>query len=230
MGLLGSIKKDAQAARERDPAATSALEVILAYPGFHARQSHRLAHWLHTHHLRLLARIISHISRALTGIEIHPGAKIGEGLFIDHGMGVVIGETTEIGDDCHLYQGVTLGGTSTKRAKRHPSLGNNVVVGAGAKLIGAITLGDNVKIGAGSVVITNVPANATVVGVPGHVVAYADPGDETVLKLPDPEWDIIQRLEEHLRRLEKRLEALEKGQEGSGDDTIRATPLEEDAQ
>jgi len=127
LGLLQSIKRDIQAALERDPAATSALEVILCYPGFHARQFHRLAHWLYNHRLRLLARIVSHISRALTGIEIHPGARIGEGLFIDHGMGVVIGETTEIGDDCHLYQGVTLGGTSTKRTKRHPTLGNNVV-------------------------------------------------------------------------------------------------------
>ena len=122
----------------------------------------------------------------LTGIEIHPGAKIGEGFFIDHGMGVVIGETAEIGDNCHLYQGVTLGGTSTKRTKRHPTLGNNVVVGAGAKLIGAINVGDNVRIGAGSVVVTNVPANATVVGVPGHVVAYNDPGNDTVLRAARP--------------------------------------------
>ena len=128
----------------------------------------------------------------------------GRRLFIDHGMGVVIGETTEIGDDCHLFQGVTLGGTSTKRRKRHPTLGNNVVVGAGAKLIGNITIGDNVKIGAGTVVVSSVAANATVVGVPGHVVAYAEPGDETVLRLPDPEWDTIQRLEGRIRRLEKR--------------------------
>ena len=215
MGLLTSIRRDIQAARERDPAATSALEVILTYPGFHARQFHRLARWLYKRRLRVMARIVSHISRALTGIEIHPGAKIGEGLFIDHGMGVVIGETAEIGDNCHLFQGVTLGGTSTKRTKRHPTLGNNVVVGAGAKLIGAITVGDNVKIGAGSVVVTNVPPHATVVGVPGHVVAYADPGNGTVLKLPDPEWDILQNLEARLQELEERLQVLEQRRAGS---------------
>ena len=210
MGLLESVRKDIQAARQRDPAATSALEVILAYPGFHARQTHRLAHTLHNAGLRLPARLVSHIGRAMTGIEIHPGARIGEGLFIDHGMGVVIGETTVIGDNCHLFQGVTLGGTSTRRAKRHPTLGRGVVVGAGAKIIGAVTIGDNAKIGAGSVVVTNVPENATVVGVPGHIVAYADPGDDTVLRLPDPEWDIIQRLENRIARLERRIAQLEK--------------------
>ena len=210
MGLLESIRRDIQAARQRDPAATSALEVIVTYPGFHARQVHRLAHTLHKAGLRLPARFISHIGRAFTGIEIHPGARIGEGLFIDHGMGVAIGETSVIGDNCHLFQGVTLGGTSTRRAKRHPTLANNVVVGAGAKVIGAVTIGDNAKIGAGSVVVTNVPENATVVGVPGHIVAYADPGDDTVLRLPDPEWDIIQRLEDRIAALERRLAQLEK--------------------
>ncbi len=209
MGLLQRIKRDIQAARQRDPAATSGLEVVLTYPGFHARQVHRLAHTLHNAGLRLPARLISHLGRALTGIEIHPGARIGEGFFIDHGMGVVIGETTVIGDSCHLFQGVTLGGTSTRRAKRHPTLGNNVVVGAGAKVIGAVTLGDNAKIGAGSVVVTNVPDNATVVGVPGHIVAFADPGDDTVLRLPDPEWDVIQRLEDRIARLERRIAELE---------------------
>jgi serine O-acetyltransferase len=217
LGLLQSIKRDIQAALERDPAATSALEVVLCYPGFHARQFHRLAHWLYNRRLRLLARLISHLSRALTGIEIHPGAKIGEGLFIDHGMGVVIGETTEIGDDCHLYQGVTLGGTSTKRTKRHPTLGNRVVVGAGAKVIGAVQIGDNARIGAGSVVVSDVPPNATVVGVPGHVVAFHDPGNDTVVRLPDPEWDALRSLEERLARLEQRLAALEQAlQEAKG--------------
>ncbi len=209
MGLLQSIRNDIQAAKERDPAATSTLEVIFAYPGFHARQLHRLAHVLHTRGLRLPARLISHLGRALTGIEIHPCAQIGERFFIDHGMGVVIGETTIIGDNCHLYQGVTLGGTSTKRAKRHPTLGNGVVVGAGAKIIGAVNIGDDAKIGAGSVVVTNVPPNATVVGVPGHIVAYADPGNETILKLPDPEWDVIQRLENRVAELEQRIVELE---------------------
>lgn len=222
MGLLRSVRTDVQAALKRDPAAVSRLEVILTYPGFHARQMHRLGHWLHNHGLRLPARLLSHVGRFFTGIEIHPGARIGEGLFIDHGMGVVIGETTVIGDNCHLYQGVTLGGTSTKRAKRHPTLGNNVVVGAGAKIIGAVTIGDNAKIGAGSVVVTNVPENATVVGVPGHIVAYADPGDETVLRLPDPEWDVIQRLEDRIQELERRLAELEGGQRPV------SSPLEED--
>ena len=209
MSLVRSIARDIQAARERDPAATNAIEIIFTYPGFHARQLHRLAHTLHNARVPVLPRLISHTSRFLTGIEIHPGAKIGSGLFIDHGMGIVIGETAEIGDDCHLYQGVTLGGTSTKREKRHPTLLNNVSVGAGAKLIGAITVGENASIGAGSVVVTNVPPNATVVGVPGHIVAYRDPGSDTVLHLPDPEWDRITALEQRLDELSARIRELE---------------------
>ena len=209
MSLLESIGRDIRAARERDPAATSNVEVIFTYPGFHARQLHRLSHALHQRRVPLLPRLISHLIRFLTGIEIHPGAKIGDGFFIDHGMGVVIGETAEIGDNCHLYQGVTLGGTSTKREKRHPTLENNVEVGAGAKLIGAITVGENASIGAGSVVVTNVPPNATVVGVPGHVVAYRDPGSDTVLHLPDPEWDRITDLEQRVEGLIERLRAVE---------------------
>ncbi|MCH8815030.1 MAG: serine O-acetyltransferase [Chloroflexi bacterium] len=209
MGLLREIREDIKAARRRDPAATSNLEVILTYPGFHARELHRLAHTLHEHGFCLIARIISHVGRAITGIEIHPGAQVASSLFIDHGMGVVIGETAVIGDDCHLLQGVTLGGTSSRRAKRHPTLRNNVVVGAGAKLIGDITIGDNAKIGAGSVVVTNVPPNATVVGVPGHIVAFADPGDDTILRLPDPEWDIIEQLSERVEKLERRLAEME---------------------
>jgi len=214
MGLLQSIRRDIQAARERDPAAMSSLEVIFTYPGFHARQIHRLVQTLHTHRMRLPARFISHFGRFITGIEIHPGATIGEGFFIDHGMGVVIGETAIIGENCHLFQGVTLGGTSTRRAKRHPTLGKNVVVGAGAKVIGDVTIGENAKIGAGSVVVTNVPPNATVVGVPGHVVAFADPGDDTVLRLPDPEWDIIKSLEGRIVELEGRLAELETERRG----------------
>ena len=153
MSLLSSIKRDIDAIRERDPAARSAAEVVLAYPGFHARELHRMSHALHTRGVPVLPRVISNFSRFVTGIEIHPGAQIGEGLFIDHGMGVVIGETAEIGDDCHILQGVTLGGTSLHRTKRHPTLGNRVVVGAGAKLIGAVEVGDNARIGAGSVVV-----------------------------------------------------------------------------
>jgi len=216
MGLLDSIRRDIKAARERDPAATSDLEVILTYPGFHARQLHRLAHALHRRGFVVPARLVSHAGRFLTGIEIHPGARIGEKFFIDHGMGVVIGETAVIEDNVHLFQGVTLGGTSTRRTKRHPTLKSNVVVGAGAKVIGDVTIGENAKIGAGSVVVTNVPPNATVVGVPGHVVAYADPGNDTVLRLPDPEWDQIHELEHRIEELERRIAELEKERAQAG--------------
>ena len=209
MSPITSILRDIEAARKRDPAAVGNLEVILTYPGFHARQFHRLAHTLHKGGVPVIPRLISHLSRFLTGIEIHPGAQIGEGLFIDHGMGVVIGETAVIGDNCHLFQGATLGGTSTRREKRHPTLGDNVEVGAGARLIGDITVGDNARIGAGSVVVTNVPANATVIGVPGHIVAYRDPGNDTVVRLPDPEWDRLQSLEDRLAAVEEKLAALE---------------------
>ncbi len=207
MNVLNGILDDVRAARRKDPAATSNLEVILAYPGFHARELHRLSHALYERRVPVVPRLISHVGRFLTGIEIHPGARIGERLFIDHGMGVVIGETAEIGDDCHLYQGVTLGGTSMRHEKRHPTLGDNVVVGAGAELIGAINIGENARIGAGSVVVTNVPANATVVGVPGHIVAFQEPGEETTVRLPDPEWDRLQELEDRVSRLEERVKS-----------------------
>ena len=208
MSILTAIRSDLKAALDRDPAARSALEVVLAYPGFHALQFHRLAHRLYGGGVPVLPRFVSHAGRWLTGIEIHPGAQIGEGLFIDHGMGVVIGETAELGRNCHLYQGVTLGGTSTKRTKRHPTLGDNVTVGAGASVIGAVTVGDNVRIGAGSVVVTNVPANATVVGVPGHIVAFHNPGNDTIERLPDPEWDRLEQLERRIRDLELELAAI----------------------
>jgi len=224
MSVLKSITRDIEAIRERDPAARGSLEVVLAYPGFHARQMHRLAHTLHNRHVPVLPRVISNVSRFVTGIEIHPGARIGQGLFIDHGMGVVIGETAEIGDDCHLLQGVTLGGTSTHRTKRHPTLGNGVTIGAGAKLIGAVEVGDNARIGAGSVVVTNVPANATVVGVPGHVVAFHDPGSETTVKLPDPEWDRIDALERHIERMDRRLSALQDKLEAMGANVAHEPP------
>jgi serine O-acetyltransferase len=202
MGFLASLLGDIRAAREKDPAAMSTIEVVLTYPGFHALQFHRLAHALHQANVPLLPRLISHFARFVTGIEIHPGASIGQGLFIDHGMGVVIGETAEIGEGCHLMQGVTLGGTSNRREKRHPTLGNNVAVGAGAQLIGAITVGDHARIGAGSVVVSSVPANATVVGVPGKVVAYYDPGNDTIQRLPDPEWDRIEELSQKVAELQ----------------------------
>ena len=205
MGLIASIRNDIKVVFTSDPAAASILEVLLAYPGFHARQYHRLAHTLFQWHIPLLPRLISQISRFLTGIEIHPGAKIGEGFFIDHGMGVVIGETTVIGDNVTLYQEVTLGGTSQQRTKRHPTLGDNVVVGVGAQVIGAITIGDNSKIGAGSVVVAPVPANATVIGVPGRVVAVRNPDTDTVETLPDPIGEKLDGLEMRVAELEQRL-------------------------
>jgi serine O-acetyltransferase len=205
MNLIRSIRRDIQSVFEHDPAARNVCEVFFAYPGFHARQFHRLAHTLWNWHVPFFPRLVSHISRFFTGIEIHPGANIGEGFFIDHGMGVVIGETSEIKENVALYQGVTLGGTSLLKKKRHPTLGNNVVVGAGSKLIGAITIGDNVKVGAGSVVITSVPANATVVGVPGRVVEIRNPDTDTVEKLPDPVWEKLEILERRVAELEKTL-------------------------
>jgi serine O-acetyltransferase len=205
MNLCSSIRRDIRAVFEHDPAAKNAWEIFFAYPGFHARQFHRLSHTLWNWRWPFFPRFVSHLGRFFTGIEIHPGATIGEGFFIDHGMGVVIGETSEIGNNVAIYQGVTLGGTSLLKKKRHPTLGNNVVVGAGAKLIGAITIGNDVKIGAGSVVVTSVPPHATVVGVPGRVVEVRNPDTETVEKLPDPVWEKLQALETRLSELEAKL-------------------------
>ncbi len=209
MGVLQEIRADIQAAMEHDPAARNAAEVALFYPGFHARLAHRLANGLHRRGVPLLPRGIMHLARFLTGIEIHPGATIGKRFFIDHGMGVVIGETTEIGDDVMLYQGVTLGGTSTRRVKRHPTLRDRVVVGAGAKVIGAIEVGENARIGAGSVVVTNVPANATVVGVPGHIVAFHDDSNGAIQRLPDPEWERMNDLDRRMEELHELVAHLE---------------------
>jgi serine O-acetyltransferase len=213
MSLIGSIRRDIKAIYDNDPAAVSTIEIILAYPGFHARELHRIAHRLYLWRVPVLPRLVSHCNRCLTGIEIHPGAKIGEGFFVDHGMGVVIGETAEVGDNCVLYQGVTLGGTSMQRIKRHPTLGNNVEVGAHAQIIGAITIGDNTKVGSGSVVVNSAPANATVVGVPGRVVAIRNPDTNTTqspasppsTKCPDPVWDRIDKLEKRIIELESGL-------------------------
>ena len=190
-GLITSMKRDVLAALERDPAARSAIEIVLAYPGLHAIWGHRLAHWFWQHDLKLIARLISQFLRWLTGIEIHPGARVGQGLFIDHGMGMVIGETSEIGEDVTLYHGVTLGGTSLQKGKRHPNLGDRVVVGAGAKILGAITIGDDTRIGANAVVVKSVPANSVVVGVPGQNIARSklhhpsDAPDLNHTSLPD---------------------------------------------
>ena len=176
----------------------------------------------------LLPRLLSHLMRFLTGIEIHPGARIGRRCFIDHGMGVVIGETTIVGDDCHLYQGVTLGGTSTLQEKRHPTLEEGVVVGAGAKVIGAVTIGAHARIGAGAVVVASVPPRATVVGVPGHVVAFTVPAtqseNETVERLPDPEWDRIDALERRIEELEVRVRDEEQDHSGVSSEPERRSP------
>ena len=197
---------DIQFTMERDPAATNWLEVLLAYPGIHALMLHRVSGALMRIGLPVVPRFLSHLGRNLTGIEIHPGARIASPCLIDHGMGVVIGETAKIGRRCHLHQGVTLGGTSTMRTQRHPMFGDDVLVGAGASIIGAINIGNGARIGAGAVVVSNVPQYSTVVGVPGHVVAYYDPGDDTILRLPDPEHDRIESLEETVSdlRLEMR--------------------------
>ena len=218
MSLLSEIRDDIRATMERDPAATNALEVVLFYPGFHARLAHRLAHALHRWGLPLVPRGIMHLVRFITGIEIHPGATIGPRFMIDHGMGIVIGETAEIGPDVTLYQGVTLGGTSTRRTKRHPTLLGNNVVGAGAKVIGAVEIGENARIGAGSVVITNVPAMATVVGVPGHIVAFHDDSNGVMQRLPDPEWERLNQLDERVDELRELLAHLEDHVGGLHDD------------
>ena len=215
MSLITSIMDDIKTVFDNDPAAVSTIEIVLAYPGFHARQFHRLAHQLWRWHIPVLPRFISHVSRFLTGTEIHPGAKLGNRVFIDHGMGVVIGETSEIGDNVILHQGVTLGGTSRQRIKRHPTLGDSVVVGVGAQLIGAITIGDNTKIGAGSVVVNSVPSHATVVGVPGRVVAVRNPDTDTVEKLPDPVGEKLENLEGRIIKLEEH-SASTGGRKGEG--------------
>ncbi len=204
MSIIRSIRNDIQAAFAHDPAAVNVWEVFFAYPGFHARQYHRVAHQLYRWRIPLLPRLLSNISRFWTGIEIHPGARLAEGVFIDHGMGVVIGETAIVGENTLIYQGVTLGGTSQLKKKRHPTLGKNVVVGVGAMVIGDITIGDGSKIGAGSVVINSVPPHATVIGIPGRVVAVRNPDDDTVEKLPDPVGERLDQLEKRLNDIEKR--------------------------
>jgi serine O-acetyltransferase len=207
--MFGTIKEQIDTIFREDPAAKSVLEIFFCYPGFHSILLHRLAHRLHEWKVPLLPRMISQLGRFLTGIEIHPGARIGRRFFIDHGMGVVIGETAEVGDDVLLYQGATLGGTGNEKGKRHPTLGNHVVVGAGAKVLGNIRIGDNVKIGAGSVVVHPAPDNSTVVGIPGRVVRTR--GENGVLehgKLPDPEGQDIDDLKRRVDALESMLRQL----------------------
>ncbi len=212
--LWEQIKEDIQVVFERDPAVRSKWDVILAYPGFHAVLFHRLAHWLWSCGWTTLARVVSHLSRFLTGIEIHPGARIGRRLFIDHGMGVVIGETAEIGNDVTLYQGVSLAGTSLEKGKRHPTLEDWVLIGAGAAVLGPITVGRHSRIGAGSVVVNSVPAHSTVVGIPGKIVkgdGLHQPSGKPIIdldhaNLPDPVMRALSTLLEHVEKLEHRLE------------------------
>jgi len=207
---------DLRAPLERDPAARGWLDVVLSYPGFHALTAHRINHALHRAHIPLLPRWLAHISRFLTGIEIHPGATIGQRFFIDHGMGVVIGETVEVGDDCTIYQGVTLGGTSLAHGKRHPTLGDRVTVGVNAAVLGAIVLGDGSKVGAGSVVVKDVPANATVVGIPARVVLQDGKpvrpvNDRPLVEMPDPHAQLISDLRARIEDVERLLRLRDAG-------------------
>ena len=212
MGLIAELKEQIRVAKEKDPAALSAFEIILTYSGVHAIIFHRIAYWLNKKRIPFLPRWISQVSKFYTGIEIHPGAQIGRRLFIDHGMGVVIGETTVIGDNCLLYQGVTLGGTGKERGKRHPTLGNNVIVSAGAKVLGSITIGSNVVIGAGAVVINPVPDGCTVVCVPGKIVKIK--GEKVLsdefrrMNLPDPVNDLLTELKSRIDVLENEIKIL----------------------
>jgi serine O-acetyltransferase len=214
ISFFKSVREDIAAVFESDPAARSYVEVLFLYPGLHAVWAHHLSHWLWLHKFPLLARFNSQVARLLTGIEIHPGAEIGRRLFIDHGMGTVIGETTVVGDDVTLYQGVTLGGTGKEKGKRHPTLGNNISIGSGAKLLGNITIGDNCRVGAGSVVLRNVPANSTIVGVPGHIVLrdgkrvvitdpkdIRDPLSDVIIKLATEIQDLREKFQQHRREV-----------------------------
>ncbi|WAA12373.1 serine O-acetyltransferase [Fervidibacillus halotolerans] len=205
------LKEDIEVVFDQDPAARSYLEVIFTYSGLHAIWAHRIAHWLYKRKFFFLARVISQISRFFTGIEIHPGAKIGRRFFIDHGMGVVIGETCEIGNNVTIYQGVTLGGTGKEKGKRHPTLKDNVLVATGAKVLGSITVGENSKIGAGSVVLKDVPPNSTVVGIPGRIVVRDGVKVKKDLNhrdLPDPILDYCKHLETEIKQLKQEIEQL----------------------
>ncbi len=210
--MFSRIKSDIQAVFDRDPAARSVLEVIFCYPGLHAIWFHRISHWFWKHEFWFLGRFTSHIGRFLTGVEIHPGATIGKGFFIDHGMGVVIGETAEIGDNVTLYHGVTLGGVSWEKVKRHPTLMDNVVIGSGAKILGPFTVGKDSKVGSNSVVVKEVPPNSTVVGIPGRVVMATEKPQERLDlehgKMPDPEAKAISCLFDQIRELERKYAAL----------------------
>ncbi len=211
MSIVPMLRQDIEAALERDPAARNVIEIVLAYPGVHAIWFYRLTHALWQAGIPVLPRFLSHVARFLTGIEIHPGAQLGPGLFIDHGMGVVIGETAQVGRNVTLYQGVTLGAQTLHTGKRHPTVGDNVVVGAGAKVLGPVTIGEECVIGAGAVVLNDVPPHATVVGVPGHVVAMRDPhtGESARVVQPDPMAEALYALQKRVADLEARLACYE---------------------
>ncbi|NLL88747.1 MAG: serine O-acetyltransferase [Firmicutes bacterium] len=209
--MIDTIRKDIQAIKERDPAARNTLEIVLTYPGLHALEIHRIAHWLHRRKLKLLARIISHLNRFFTGIEIHPGAQIGRGVFIDHGMGVVIGETTVIKDNVTLYQGVVLGGTGKEKDKRHPTIEQGAVIASGAMVLGSFTVGENARVGAGAVVLNSVPPNSTVVGVPAKVVIRDGQRVDKLdhVNLPDPCRQQVAALVERIETLEEQIAKLQ---------------------
>ena len=214
--MFTHLKGDLKAVFERDPAVRNVLEIVFCYPGFHAMLFYRFSHWFWTNKYYFLGRFISHLGRFFTGIEIHPGAQIGGGFFIDHGMGVVIGETAEIGENCTLYHGVTLGGTSWAKEKRHPTLGDNVVVGSGAKILGPFKVGDNSKVGSNSVVVKEVPPSATVVGIPGRVVISGERPTGFDLehdKLPDPVANAVKCMMDQIRSLEDQVLALKQEQQ-----------------
>jgi serine O-acetyltransferase len=207
--MFTRLREDIQVIFERDPAARTIFEILICYPGLHAVWFYRLAHWFWVRGWRFMGRLVSHLGRAFTGIEIHPGAQIGKGFFIDHGMGVVIGETSEIGDNVTLYHGVTLGGTTWQKGKRHPSIGNNVVIGTGGKVLGPVTIGDNTRIGGNSVVVSDIPPNSIVVGIPGKVVFRVEGGERIKLDrefMPDPQARAIQSLLERVAALEEKLD------------------------
>ncbi len=230
--MISRIKEDINCVFARDPAAQSVFEVITAYPGFHAILIHRVSHYFWNKGFKWLARFISHVSRWLTGIEIHPGAVLGRRFFIDHGMGVVIGETAVVGDDCTVYHGVTLGGTTWKKGKRHPTLHNGVVIGAGAKILGPIEIGENARVGSNSVVLKPVPAGATVVGIPGHILDRkarrpSAQGDQIASKMgfdaygatadmPDPVANAINRMLDHIHLLDQQIEGMKQVLNQSG--------------
>jgi len=226
-----SFKEDIQTVFAKDPAARSTLEVITCYPGLHALWIHRVSHFLWSHRFFFLARFCSHIGRFLTGVEIHPGAQIGKRFFIDHGMGVVIGETAEVGDDVLMYMGTVLGGTSLEKVKRHPTIEDGVVIGAGSIILGPITVGKGAKVGAGSVVVRSVPAGATVVGVPGRIAEPECPATGTDLNyanLPDPMLRVMSRLLDRQNRLEERLRSMEKAMPGPEAELLKAKLARED--